>query len=144
MTTDVCGSCSKAARYRCPACSFSSCSLQCSKNHKLSLSCSGVAPPIWSKPIPSKDFGWGELLRDQCYIATVGRYAEQIGRNLVEDKLIPDLKQLREEGDEGRLDTFAYKDGQLIKEARKEGVKVKLLSRGMLKRVENKSRYDFK
>jgi len=37
---EVCGV--KAAKYKCPGCFCQTCSLQCSKQHKLDTTCSGV------------------------------------------------------------------------------------------------------
>ncbi|OLL27093.1 Box C/D snoRNA protein 1 [Neolecta irregularis DAH-3] len=45
MTTALCTSCSRPARYRCPRCLASSCSLECVHHHKLASACSGISTP---------------------------------------------------------------------------------------------------
>ncbi|SCV74306.1 BQ2448_6738 [Microbotryum intermedium] len=127
------------ARYSCPACQFPSCSLACSTSHKVSLDCSGIAAPVWSLPLKASDMSWGPLMRDQSYIASVGRKSEDVGRQLVKDKLIPSLRA--NDGDE-RLDDRNDRENKMVYEARKEGVDLVLLPKGMTKRVKNASRWD--
>ncbi|TNY22719.1 hypothetical protein DMC30DRAFT_348477, partial [Rhodotorula diobovata] len=70
----ICQTCdTEPARYKCPACSFPSCSLACSTAHKQAQGCSGVAPPVWSRPLQANEMTWGSLMRDQSYIAGVNR-----------------------------------------------------------------------
>ncbi|SGY44464.1 BQ5605_C001g00162 [Microbotryum silenes-dioicae] len=136
----ICQTCNvTAARYSCPACQFPSCSLGCSTSHKVRLDCSGIAPPVWSLPLKASDMSWGPLMRDQSYIASVSRKSEHIGRQLVKDKLIPSLRA--NDGDQ-RLDNRNDRENKMVYEARKQGVDLVLLPKGMTRRVKNASRWD--
>lgn len=133
--------CTRPALYRCPACSFPSCSLACSTSHKLAISCTGIASPIWSKHITAREWGWGTLMRDQSYISGVGRLAEETGKNLVGAGLIP---KGRNGGENGVLDDRSEKEDKLVSVARSAGVNLVLLPKGMSRRSKNASRWDLK
>ncbi|GAA6010730.1 hypothetical protein JCM11491_002919 [Sporobolomyces phaffii] len=138
----ICQTCNTTpARYSCPACSFPSCSLACSTSHKSTFNCTGVAPPVWSKPIQANEMNWGSLMRDQSYIAGVGRAIEDVGRQLVGDKLIPQGRRLGAD-ETVRLDERSDKEDKMVREARNEGVELMLLPKGMSKRVKNATRWD--
>ncbi|ORY92920.1 hypothetical protein BCR35DRAFT_11631 [Leucosporidium creatinivorum] len=136
----LCKGCSQVARYTCPACAFPSCSLACSKQHKVDSNCSGIAPPVWALPLQANQLGWGPLMRDQSYISGVGRKAEEVGRQLVGDKLIPTSRRVEEGA--SRLDDKTDKEDKLVRDARSEGVELVLLPKGMSRRVRNGSRWD--
>lgn len=146
----TCATCSLLpAIYTCPACQLHSCSLNCINDHKLKHACTGIAPPQWSLPIRAGDWNWGTVMRDQSYLSQVGREVEQVGRKLVGEELVPTAQSAREEeGDEegggGRLDERTEKEERLVKEARKEGVVLILLPKGMSRRTRNASRWDHK
>ena len=141
----TCQQCKAApARYRCPGCELTTCSLSCSSAHKLEKDCSGVAPPIWSKSIQANQLSWGSLMRDQSYIAHVGRAVEGVGKQLVADKVLPQGRMAARPGDaQGvRIDERSDKEERLVREARNEGVELTLLPKGMSKRLKNGSRWD--
>ncbi|KAM0787794.1 hypothetical protein ACM66B_003848 [Microbotryomycetes sp. NB124-2] len=77
-------------------------------------------------------------MRDQSFISSVSRKTEDIGRELVGDKLIPQGKTLAP----SRLDERNDKEDKLVKEARKHQVDLVLLPRGMSKRTRNNSRWN--
>lgn len=85
-------------------------------------------------------------MRDQSYLSRVGRVAEEVGRKLVGEDLVPSSRAVREEEghEEGRLDDRTEKEDRLVKEARKEGVLLVLLPKGMSRRMRNTSRWDNK
>lgn len=141
----TCQQCNAApARYRCPGCELTTCSLACSSAHKQQLDCSGVAPPIWSKPLQANELTWGSLMRDQSYIVDVGRAVEGVGKQLVADKVLPQGRMAARPGDaQGvRIDERSDKEERLVREARNEGVELTLLPKGMSKRLKNGSRWD--
>ena len=140
----ICQTCNTTpARYSCPACSFPSCSLPCSTSHKSVRNCTGIAPPVWSKPIQANEMNWGSLMRDQSYIAGVGRVVEDVGRQLVGDKLIPQGRRLGAD-ETVRLDERSEKEDKMVREARNQGVELMLLPKGMSKRQKNATRWDAK
>ncbi|GAA5923182.1 hypothetical protein JCM1841_005919 [Sporobolomyces salmonicolor] len=139
----LCQTCSAApAKYTCPACAFPSCSLPCSTAHKQATNCSGVAPPLWSKPIQANEMTWGSLMRDQSYIAGVSRAVEEVGRQLVGDKLIPQGRRAGPAEETVRLDERSDKEEKMVREARNDGVELLLLPKGMSKRIKNGTRWD--
>ncbi|GAA5910763.1 zinc finger HIT domain-containing protein [Sporobolomyces salmoneus] len=140
----ICQTClSTPARYSCPACQFPSCSLPCSTSHKSVSSCTGIAAPIWSRPLPANEMSWGSLMRDQSYIAGVGRAIEDVGKQLVGEKLIPQGRRLGMD-ETVRLDERSEKEDKMVREARNQGVELMLLPKGMSKRVKNSTRWDSK
>ncbi|GAA5981734.1 hypothetical protein JCM10908_004581 [Rhodotorula pacifica] len=141
----TCQQCNAApARYRCPGCELTTCSLACSTAHKQEKACDGVAPPIWSKLLQANELSWGSLMRDQSYIAQVGRAVEGVGKQLVSDKVLPQGRMAARPGDaQGvRIDERSDKEERLVREARNEGVELTLLPKGMSKRLKNGSRWD--
>ncbi|BGP15882.1 hypothetical protein JCM10213_003689 [Rhodosporidiobolus nylandii] len=142
----LCGTCATAsARYRCPACSFPSCSLPCSTAHKTASSCSGIAAPVWAQPVKANEMTWGSLMRDSSFISGVGRAVEEVGRQLVQDKVIPQGRGAGRGVDEAeavRLDERSDKEDRMVREARNEGVELMLLPKGMSKRNRNGTRWD--
>ncbi|GAA5878890.1 hypothetical protein JCM16303_007221 [Sporobolomyces ruberrimus] len=138
----ICQTCNTTpARYSCPACSFPSCSLACSTSHKTAKDCTGIAPPVWSRPIQANEMNWGSLMRDQSYIAGVGRAIEEVGKQLVGDKLIPQGRRLGAD-ETVRLDERSEKEDKMVREARNQGVELMLLPKGMSKRQKNGTRWD--
>jgi hypothetical protein len=144
----LCSTCSiKAALYKCPRCSFPSCSLICSSTHKSNTLCTGIAAPVWERPLLANQLNWGSLMRDQSYISSVSRLAEEMGKELVANGLIPSShsqRQLEESGSGSRLDELSDKETKLVREARNEGVRLLLLPKGMSRRSKNASRWDQK
>ncbi|GAA5860048.1 hypothetical protein JCM1840_001855 [Sporobolomyces johnsonii] len=139
----LCQTCSAVpAKYTCPACAFPSCSLPCSTAHKQATDCSGVAPPLWSKPIQANEMTWGSLMRDQSYIAGVSRAVEEVGRQLVGDRLIPQGRRAAPAEETVRLDERSDKEEKMVREARNDGVELLLLPKGMSKRIKNGTRWD--
>jgi len=82
-------------------------------------------------------------MRDQSYIAGVGRAIEQVGRELVGEKLIPQGRKLGAD-ETVRLDERSDKEDKMVREARNQGVELMLLPKGMSKRLKNSTRWDMK
>ncbi|GAA5843602.1 hypothetical protein JCM11251_007128 [Rhodosporidiobolus azoricus] len=145
----LCQTCNTTpARYKCPGCAFPSCSVACSSAHKTAANCSGVAPPVWSRPIQANEMSWGSLMRDQSYIAGVGRAVEEVGRQLVQEKTLPQGRGAAGKGrideEQVRLDERSDKEEKMVREARNDGVELVLLPKGMSKRLKNGTRWDQK
>jgi hypothetical protein len=82
-------------------------------------------------------------MRDQSYIAGVGRAIEQVGRELVGEKLIPQGRKLGAD-ETVRLDERSDREDKMVREARNQGVELMLLPKGMSKRLKNSTRWDMK
>lgn len=80
-------------------------------------------------------------MRDQSYIAGVGRAIEQVGKQLVDEKLIPQGRRLGAD-ETVRLDERSDKEDKMVREARNQGVELMLLPKGMSKRQKNLTRWD--
>lgn len=94
-------------------------------------------------------------MRDQSYLSGLSRSVESVGRQLVQDKLLPTTggpsrSSVGERADGGgggsgeRLDGRSEKEERLVREAGREGCRLVLLPRGMDKRQRNASRFDHK
>ncbi|KAK4049103.1 Box C/D snoRNA accumulation [Microbotryomycetes sp. JL221] len=115
--------------------------VKCSRQHKLASNCTGIAAPLWSVPIQANEFSWGQLMRDQSFISNVGRQVEQVGRQLVGNKLIPQGNKVLSPA---RLDERNEREDKLVKEARNNQIELVLLPRGMSKRQRNNSKWNSK
>ncbi|KIY73320.1 hypothetical protein CYLTODRAFT_485487 [Cylindrobasidium torrendii FP15055 ss-10] len=68
----ICPICSvNPTKYTCPRCSTPSCSLSCSKEHKVQASCSGERNK--AAYVPMNKYGWGQMMNDYTYLEDVGR-----------------------------------------------------------------------
>lgn len=155
------------AKYRCPRCSVASCSAECSREHKLQTACTGLGKAVWEQATPVRDMHWGELMRDHSYLASVSRFVESSGKELVGGNLIPKSAAAaaiaaaaaatsQANGAAGpstnhahtmekkRLDDLSEAELRLCREARREGVEVTVMPKGMSRRQRNGSRFDNK
>ncbi|KAM0752215.1 hypothetical protein T439DRAFT_379308 [Meredithblackwellia eburnea MCA 4105] len=136
--TSKCHLCPNKSRYRCPRCHVQTCSLACSRAHKSpkhahEQSCTGIAKQVWENQYKANQMTWGHLMRDQSYIANVGRLVEHMGRGIVNPSSLPGAGKKAED-----------KSERLINEARKEHVNLVRAPREMSRRVRNSSRWDQK
>lgn len=111
-------------KYKCPACGMRSCSLDCSKRHKVMYSCKGL-------PDPTKYVGKGEISehtinRDYSFLQRLGR-GVQVAKTGV--------------GDKGLKRTRKRHVPEMVK---KNGVNIKVLPLGMRRATLNKSGYNSK
>ena len=61
--------CTKAEyKYKCPRCLILTCSLNCSKEHKTQLNCSGVKDHVSSLNIRMNDFSLGNMRKDLRFL----------------------------------------------------------------------------
>jgi hypothetical protein len=65
-------------KYRCPRCSMRTCSLECSKAHKLRASCSGVRDP--AKYLPLKNMKSSTIDMDFNFLQSVQKARDEAGR----------------------------------------------------------------
>ncbi|KIK92470.1 hypothetical protein PAXRUDRAFT_829918 [Paxillus rubicundulus Ve08.2h10] len=76
-----CALCTAPARYRCPRCMIPTCSLPCSRKHKQDTGCTGERNKV--QYVPMNTYGWGEMMRDYCYLEEVGRQVSEWGNEIV-------------------------------------------------------------
>ena len=69
-----CCVCKLQSKYKCPECSYRTCSAECVKSHKLIFGCSGVAKPL--KYIPVKDFTDSKLRKDMNFLMDIVRASD--------------------------------------------------------------------
>ncbi|CAH7676538.1 hypothetical protein PPACK8108_LOCUS11682 [Phakopsora pachyrhizi] len=119
QTAQICDQCqSEPFKYRCPACSIITCSLDCSKLHKL-----------------QKTYSWGSLMQDFSYLEDINRSLTK-ARGLTGEE--PQIDQRRLEKSKKKT----CKQLKLVKEASKLGVKLVLMSDGMTRRKLNQTTYN--
>lgn len=73
-------------------------------------------------------------MRDESFLAGVGRKLVDVGRKIVAQKLQPDEKHPRE-----RLDERTQAEWKLVNGARQEGVRLALMPKGMSTKKANRS-----
>ena len=146
------------SRYTCPLCQHKTCSLPCSKRHKLVLACSGIALKVHQKDVKANEWNWGNLMRDQSYLSEVSRIIEGNGKELVSGQLLPSASSFGSRSSNdfaggvggmvgapggGRLDELSDKEARIVREAaRSEGVRLVILPKGMSRRGRNATKWD--
>ena len=88
-------------KYRCPRCSSQTCSLTCSKRHKLWSDCNGVRDPTVYKPRHELATPAG-IDHDYNFISSIERGIERTDRLIVDEKRLVDRKELLGHGDNRR------------------------------------------
>eukprot|EP00743_Colponemidia_sp_Colp-15_P008641 GILK01009404.1.p1 GENE.GILK01009404.1~~GILK01009404.1.p1 ORF type:complete len:366 (+),score=56.95 GILK01009404.1:36-1100(+) len=124
---DVCRS--NTAKYRCPRCELRSCSLDCSKRHKLETGCSGERDRTAFVPIT--EFTDEHLVSDFRLLEDVNRVAD-IAKRERSRKGLHNSKQLP-----SRLKF-------LTREAKRQAIKLIFMPMGMSRREHNTTHYDDK
>ncbi|KAI8453989.1 hypothetical protein BY996DRAFT_7123072 [Phakopsora pachyrhizi] len=134
QTAQICDQCqSEPFKYRCPACSIITCSLDCSKLHKLQKNCNGKRNRV--QHIPINKYSWGSLMQDFSYLEDINRSLTK-ARGLTGEE--PQIDQRRLEKSKKKT----CKQLKLVKEASKLGVKLVLMSDGMTRRKLNQTTYN--
>lgn len=88
-------------KYRCPRCSSQTCSLACSKRHKLWSDCNGLRDPTVFKPLKELHTAAG-IDHDYNFISSIERSIERTDRHIVEEKRLLNRKDLLGDEDRGR------------------------------------------
>ncbi|XP_043694741.1 box C/D snoRNA protein 1-like [Telopea speciosissima] len=128
--TYLCEECSlNPSKYRCPGCSFRSCSLPCVKAHKQRTGCTGKRPR--TQFVPLSKFDDNLLISDYNFLEEAKRVAESAQRMRY-----------------GKFGDFHFKLPFKLKMLRnaagRRNTRLLLLPKGMSKREKNQSRYDQK
>ncbi|KAH9492572.1 Box C/D snoRNA protein 1 [Bulinus truncatus] len=123
----ACELCSNAeAIYTCPGCELKTCSLQCVKEHKKRLGCSGERSK--AAFVDKSEYGEGHLLNDY-------RFLEDTNRKLYGFKSLQDY----------RHGTFINRRTKFLNTAAyKRGIKLHMLSQALTKHKNNTSFYTIK
>jgi len=136
-----CSTCLAPSRYPCPACPSALCSLPCVARHKEQTGCSGRHSRVAWRPLPRALMDGNTVMEDLRFLDTVKRALE--GR--IEDPFLQQLHPPRRGGG-GRPEAFRRDvtrlHQQLWREARRRGVRLATMPRGMARHRDNFSRYD--
>ncbi|KAG5366869.1 Box C/D snoRNA protein 1 [Yarrowia sp. B02] len=126
----TCSICQQESKYKCPACSARTCSLACSKQHKVSESCSGL-------PDPTKYLNREALFTDTS-VNRDYRFLKRLERDIVvrkqDGESMPIFKRARYNQNR--------KDGKDNNVMERNGVKVHKVAQGMGRQKRNNSRWD--
>lgn len=94
MSSTLCDSCKALpARYNCPGCSIRTCSLQCSKTHKLDTGCSGKRNPVTF--IPRSKFNDASINNDYNFLTALERDLDNAARKSSEGMGGRQINQIR-------------------------------------------------
>jgi hypothetical protein len=71
----------REAIYTCPGCEKHTCSLACSKAHKVQQGCTGVRDKV--KYVAMNEYSLGTLMNDYVFLEDTGRKVDELGREIV-------------------------------------------------------------
>lgn len=119
-----CCICKNPGKYKCPECSFRTCSLPCVKNHKFVYGCSGVSKPL--KYIPVSNFTESNLRKDMNFLLDIARESDH------SFKLVTKLSRT------DNRKRFIF----LINECRSAKIQLKIMPKSMSRHANNTSLFD--
>lgn len=119
-----CCICKNPGKYKCPECSFRTCSLPCVKNHKFVYGCSGQSKPL--KFIPVSNFTENNLRKDMNFLLDIARQSDQ------SFKLVTKLSRT------DNRKRFIF----LINECRSAKIQLKIMPKSMSRHMNNTSLFD--
>jgi hypothetical protein len=143
LLSSLCGIChTNPPKYRCPRCSFQTCSLTCSKRHKLWSDCNGVRDPTIYKPRHELATPAG-IDHDYNFISSIERGIERTDRLIVDEKRLVDRKELLGHGDSRRWKARQHTGGDTLLERALErsGVIVDKAPKGMRRNIDNSTNW---
>lgn len=130
-------------KYRCPGCSSRTCSLSCSKRHKLWSQCSGVRDP--AAYLKKKELTTPAAFdKDFNFITGIERSLERADRDAEHRGLCLDLPDGNSHGNRKRRNELAKGEIPLQKGIEKSGVKVIKAPKGMTRSKQNQSHWNRK
>jgi hypothetical protein len=129
-------------KYRCPRCSAQTCSLACSKRHKLWSDCNGVRDPTIYKPRHELATPAG-IDHDYNFISSIERRIERTDRLIVDEKHLVDRKELLGHSDNRRWKGRQHTGGDSLLERALErsGVIVNKAPKGMKRNTDNSTNW---
>jgi hypothetical protein len=157
-----CERCGNASKYACPRCSAATCSLECSRTHKMTTGCSGQRDR--SAYVAPNKYSLGTLMDDYAYLEDISRRSAEWGK-----EVLPELKRERERDRERERESKRFrsmdpasaepvgsksklpltldlgrKEAELGRFARRAGIKLMRMPRGMDRRKLNRTKWDNK
>lgn len=142
----LCSVCSsQSAKYTCPRCSIKTCSLDCTKSHKVATSCSGERDRV--SFVGMNQYGDVGMWRDLSYLrdvkTKVGKWGKQAASNSNNSKMSYKGKE-RERDNQvlpERLLNLTDKEQRLKKQMILRGIEVLFLPKEMERHRQNTSNY---
>jgi hypothetical protein len=146
---ELCENCKKNPfKYKCPRCSFKSCSLDCSKTHKIRTGCSGERSK--THYVPLKQYSHNDMMSGMKRVSWLRRrdmvliglfidygYLEDVSRRA------DTLSRLNMKNDPQKLvsKNATAKQKELLKQTKRLGINLSMLPAGMKKRKLNCTNY---
>jgi hypothetical protein len=143
LLSSLCRIChTNSPKYRCPRCSSQTCSLACSKRHKLWSDCNGVRDPTVYKPRHELATPAG-IDHDYNFISSIERGIERTDRLIIDEKGLVDRKELMGHGDNRRWKGQQHTGGDSLLEKALErlGVIVDKAPKGMKRNRDNSTNW---
>jgi HIT zinc finger len=143
LLSSLCRVCNtNSPKYRCPRCSSQTCSLACSKRHKLWSDCNGVRDPTVYKPRRELATPAG-IDHDYNFISAIERGIERTDKVIVEERGLLDRKELLGRDNNGRWNgrKRGGADTALSKALERSGVIVDRAPKGMKRNMENSTNW---
>ena len=133
VLTTLCSICyTNPPKYRCPRCSMRTCSVECSKTHKIRASCSGIREP--AKYIPRREMKASTIDMDYNFLQKVKKTRE-VGKS--------EIQKLNNDAPKTRRRKLAWaKRESAISKACKQGIRLRGLPSWMERFKTNKLRWD--
>ena len=145
LLSSLCRICNiQVPKYTCPRCSLQTCSLACSKRHKLWSSCNGERDPTVYKP-PSQLATPAGIDHDYNFLHGIEHRIERSEKEIVEDRGLVSREELaRARGDERGVERRPKRRGneiageaQVQRDLRRMGIVVYRAPKGMQRSREN-------
>ena len=143
----ICSVCSLPAKYTCPRCSTRTCSLDCSKTHKVKSSCSGERDP--TKYVSLSKVGQGAWADDYRWLEEGRRKVAEWGNALPRDLMRDVVSHERGRGRGGMRGRGGKRRGgrdqgrfMLERELAKTGIHVTFMPEGMERKKKNQSAWN--
>jgi hypothetical protein len=143
LLSSLCRIChTNTPKYRCPRCSSQTCSLACSKRHKLWSDCNGVRDPTVYKPHHELATPAG-IDHDYNFISSIERGIERTDRLIVDEKRLVDRKELQGHGKNHRWKARQHIGGDtpLEKALERSGLIVDKAPIGMKRNTDNSTKW---
>ncbi|KAG2173494.1 hypothetical protein INT44_007085 [Umbelopsis vinacea] len=126
----LCECCKKNPfKYKCPRCAFKSCSLDCSKTHKIKTGCSGERSK--THYVPLKQYSYNDMMSDYGYLEDMSRQADTLSR-----------LNMKNDPKKAVSKNAMWKQKGLVNQAERAGIRLSLLPAGMKRRKINNTNYN--
>eukprot|EP01112_Ceratiomyxa_fruticulosa_P011825 TRINITY_DN3245_c0_g1_i2.p1 TRINITY_DN3245_c0_g1~~TRINITY_DN3245_c0_g1_i2.p1 ORF type:complete len:397 (-),score=90.43 TRINITY_DN3245_c0_g1_i2:44-1234(-) len=143
----VCEICSVSdSKYTCPACMVKFCSLGCSKKHKENSACTGVRSK--TSYVSMLDFTDTNLISDYQFLEQITHTSDNAKRSIgpqINHSHYHNQQQQHQQKDDSQIpqtQNLPYNLRQIQHQAKKRGIGLHLLPKGMSKMKANTTRYE--